>query len=72
VDELESFVPIRSINKDRGNLSKKELDFLKSKKKSTRENVQIPNKKIQVKDIFYPETDIFVSFFLFVISNSYL
>jgi hypothetical protein len=31
--ELESFVPIRSINKDRGNLSKKELSFLKSKKK---------------------------------------
>jgi len=27
---------------------------------------------MKVKDIFYPETDIFVSFFLFVISNSYL
>ncbi|WVZ91061.1 hypothetical protein U9M48_037283, partial [Paspalum notatum var. saurae] len=33
VGELESFVPIRSINKDRGNLSKKELFFLKSQKK---------------------------------------
>jgi hypothetical protein len=28
--ELESFVPIQSINKDRGNLSKKGFFFLKS------------------------------------------
>jgi len=47
VDELESFVPIRNINKDRGNLSKKELFFLKSKK-SPYGNVQIPNKKMKV------------------------
>jgi hypothetical protein len=30
---------------DRGNLSKQKLFFLKSKKKSTGGNVQIPNKK---------------------------
>jgi hypothetical protein len=50
VGELESFVPIGSINTDRGNLSKKELSFLKSKK-STHGNVQILNQKIKVKDI---------------------
>ena len=47
MDELESFVPIRSINKDRGNLSKKELDFLKSKKRY--------NDEISLTDIYVEE-----------------
>ena len=49
MDELESFVPIRSINKDRGNPSKRSFSFEKVKK-STHGNVKILNKKMKVKD----------------------